>query len=209
MKKTMLLAAAFAIAVALPCAAERDSSGQLPKLQSGSSFKTFAASDNKKAALSGELKGKVCPQMAKLCPDGSSVGMTGPNCEFAKCPGEEAASGAAPKCGSCAGCAKCPDKANAAKSSGKAKEILKAQAACPMAKTCPDGSTVARIRVEERTYSNEFNSGVSTVCVYEECPAHASSGTVCPAMAKICPDGSSVGMVAAGGKCEFAKCPGE
>jgi len=30
----------------------------------------------------------VCTQDAKLCPDGSSVGRTGPNCEFAKCPGE-------------------------------------------------------------------------------------------------------------------------
>jgi len=28
----------------------------------------------------------VCTQEAKLCPDGSSVGRTGPNCEFAKCP---------------------------------------------------------------------------------------------------------------------------
>jgi len=28
----------------------------------------------------------ACTQEAKLCPDGSSVGRTGPNCEFAKCP---------------------------------------------------------------------------------------------------------------------------
>ena len=28
----------------------------------------------------------VCTQDAKLCPDGSYVGRTGPNCEFAKCP---------------------------------------------------------------------------------------------------------------------------
>ena len=27
-----------------------------------------------------------CTQEAKLCPDGSSVGRTGPNCEFAECP---------------------------------------------------------------------------------------------------------------------------
>jgi len=27
-----------------------------------------------------------CTQEAKLCPDGSSVGKTGPNCEFAECP---------------------------------------------------------------------------------------------------------------------------
>jgi hypothetical protein len=30
----------------------------------------------------------ACTQEAKLCPDGSSVGRTGPNCEFAPCPGE-------------------------------------------------------------------------------------------------------------------------
>lgn len=34
--------------------------------------------------------GQVCTQEAKLCPDGSSVGRTGPNCEFAACPGSVA-----------------------------------------------------------------------------------------------------------------------
>lgn len=29
---------------------------------------------------------KACTMEAKLCPDGSAVGRTGPNCEFAKCP---------------------------------------------------------------------------------------------------------------------------
>ena len=29
---------------------------------------------------------EVCTQEAKLCPDGSSVSRTGPNCEFAPCP---------------------------------------------------------------------------------------------------------------------------
>lgn len=37
-----------------------------------------------------ESKGNVaCTMEAKLCPDGSSVGRSGPNCEFAPCPGEE------------------------------------------------------------------------------------------------------------------------
>lgn len=31
----------------------------------------------------------ACPQDAKLCPDGSSVGRIGPNCEFAPCPEAE------------------------------------------------------------------------------------------------------------------------
>lgn len=30
----------------------------------------------------------ACTMDAKVCPDGSSVGRVGPNCEFAKCPGE-------------------------------------------------------------------------------------------------------------------------
>ena len=29
---------------------------------------------------------KACTQEAMLCPDGSYVGRTGPNCEFAPCP---------------------------------------------------------------------------------------------------------------------------
>jgi hypothetical protein len=29
---------------------------------------------------------KACTAEAKLCPDGSAVGRTGPNCEFAPCP---------------------------------------------------------------------------------------------------------------------------
>ena len=34
------------------------------------------------------IKGKplACPQDAKICPDGTTVGRTGPNCEFAACP---------------------------------------------------------------------------------------------------------------------------
>src|SRR3990167_4591874 len=33
-----------------------------------------------------EVSGTVCTQKANLCPDGSYVGRTGPNCEFADCP---------------------------------------------------------------------------------------------------------------------------
>ncbi len=31
---------------------------------------------------------QACTLEAKICPDGSSVGRSGPNCEFAACPGE-------------------------------------------------------------------------------------------------------------------------
>tara|TARA_R110002124_G_scaffold225299_2_gene390673 strand:- start:1473 stop:1775 length:303 start_codon:yes stop_codon:yes gene_type:complete len=36
-----------------------------------------------------EADSVMCTMDAKLCPDGSSVGRTGPNCEFAPCPGED------------------------------------------------------------------------------------------------------------------------
>ena len=32
--------------------------------------------------------GVACTQEALMCPDGSFVGRTGPNCEFSPCPGE-------------------------------------------------------------------------------------------------------------------------
>jgi hypothetical protein len=38
---------------------------------------------------------KACTMEAKLCPDGSSVGRTGPNCEFAACPSESLCEGEA------------------------------------------------------------------------------------------------------------------
>ncbi len=33
-------------------------------------------------------EGTACTMEARLCPDGSYVGRSGPNCEFEKCPGE-------------------------------------------------------------------------------------------------------------------------
>lgn len=35
-----------------------------------------------------ETQPVACTLDAKICPDGSAVGRTGPNCEFAPCPGE-------------------------------------------------------------------------------------------------------------------------
>lgn len=39
--------------------------------------------------LEGKPNQIACTDEAKLCPDGSAVGRTGPNCEFTSCPGEE------------------------------------------------------------------------------------------------------------------------
>ena len=41
----------------------------------------------KQAQSPAEPGGQACTREAKVCPDGSSVGRTGPNCEFAECPG--------------------------------------------------------------------------------------------------------------------------
>jgi hypothetical protein len=40
-----------------------------------------------------EVKNTVCTMEAKLCPDGSSVGRSGPRCEFAPCPTAKKVSG--------------------------------------------------------------------------------------------------------------------
>jgi hypothetical protein len=58
---------------------------------------------------------QACTEEAKVCPDGSAVGRTGPNCEFAPCP-------------------------EIVVQSGSTQPI-----ACAMdAKLCPDGSAVGR-----------------------------------------------------------------
>jgi len=46
--------------------------------------------DNINKLIFGESP-KACTQEAKLCPDGSYVGRTGPNCEFAACPQDQTA----------------------------------------------------------------------------------------------------------------------
>lgn len=50
---------------------------------------TFAAACGQTPDKSESAKPVACTMEAKICPDGSAVGREGPNCEFAKCPGEE------------------------------------------------------------------------------------------------------------------------
>ncbi len=40
----------------------------------------------KKPPTSPDAGGVMCTMEAKICPDGSSVGRSGPKCEFAPCP---------------------------------------------------------------------------------------------------------------------------
>ncbi len=89
----------------------------------------------------------ACTQEAKMCPDGSAVGRTGPNCEFAPCPGE----------GNASGCGTCPMLSQPAPGfcshgtivSGPVDECgCRGPPTCACteeAKVCPDGSSVGRI----------------------------------------------------------------
>jgi hypothetical protein len=124
-----------------------------------------------------------CTKDAKECPDGSTVGREGPDCEFALCPGEEPTV--------CTDDAmECPDGSFVARKGPDCKF-----APCPDEgiactkdlKICPDGSSVAR-------------SGPD--CAFAPCP---HEGTGCTKDLKICPDGSSVAR--SGPDCEFAPCP--
>jgi hypothetical protein len=80
---------------------------------------------------------KACTEEAKQCPDGSSVGRTGPNCEFAPCPSDVACTDDAKQC---------PDGSYVGRS-GPACEFAPcptAQVCAQDAKQCPDGSYVSR-----------------------------------------------------------------
>ena len=44
--------------------------------------------------ICGSGNGSACTTEAKICPDGTAVGRTGPNCEFAPCPAETSCKGA-------------------------------------------------------------------------------------------------------------------
>lgn len=49
---------------------------------------TSAPTATPSTPLENDSVGVMCTMDAKICPDGSAVGRSGPNCEFAPCPGE-------------------------------------------------------------------------------------------------------------------------
>lgn len=48
----------------------------------------FVLEVNKRSSVTPDPEPIACTMDAKVCPDGSAVGRTGPNCEFAPCPEE-------------------------------------------------------------------------------------------------------------------------
>lgn len=97
--------------------------------------------------------GKPCTKEAKVCPDGSSVGRGGPNCEFAACPGEAAPGGADGSNGT--GANNHPPVPPVTEDSGASQQPdqqtdqqplpPQGQLMCTMdAKICPDGTGVGR-----------------------------------------------------------------
>lgn len=170
---------------------------------------------------------KGCTLEAKQCPDGSSVGRTGPNCEFAACP-------TTPK--ACTEEAKqCPDGSYVGRGGPNCEFApCPTEIACPNdAQICPDGST--SVRTGPKCEFTECPAACTPAecgpapgmpnylcpdgttwagpgackrtngkCGYEivSCP---SGGKACAADAKLCPDGSYVART--GPSCEFAPCP--
>lgn len=50
------------------------------------SFLIYSNYSNNRSKITPAPNQVACTQEVKLCPDGTSVGRTGPNCEFAECP---------------------------------------------------------------------------------------------------------------------------
>lgn len=151
----------------------------------------------------------ACPQDAKMCPDGSFVGRTGPSCTFAACsspdlnpsnpggtPGAVGDSGnyIPPLFGGSGN----TSGSGMTNDSGTVSNTGNNSAFCPMdAKMCPGGTFVGR-------------TGPS--CQFAACPTSTSTSTstpsdsnVCPMDAKMCPGGTFVGRT--GPSCTFAACP--
>ncbi|MEK7463022.1 MAG: DUF5667 domain-containing protein [Patescibacteria group bacterium] len=109
------------------------------------------------------VEGVYCTQEAKLCSDGSYVGRTGPNCEFAKCPGESGGSGSVINSFSSAYW-QCYD--------GKES---KDSSSC---KTSEEWQTDAKKFCEGHCYADNSKCGVNSFSVSGECGSVSSTSSV-------------------------------
>jgi hypothetical protein len=130
-----------------------------------------------------------CTGEGLVCPDGSVVGRTGPNCEFSPCPGTPPAP--------CTNEAMiCPDGSSVGRE-GPSCEFVPCSGSSepPVAcdddgRVCPDGSFLGR-------------EGPN--CEFPACPGSSEPPVACDDDGRVCPDGSFVGRE--GPNCEFAPCP--
>ncbi len=130
---------------------------------------------------------------AKVCPDGSSVGRTGPNCEFAPCPDEEIACPADAKL--------CADGSSVSRQAPDCEfaPCPNEEIACDAdARSCPDGSTVSR---------------VPPSCEFAACPEYdpcsgktcGETCTLCPPDAVDCGETAVLKMCDASGSCDSSQ----
>jgi hypothetical protein len=132
----------------------------------------------------------ACSRELAMCPDGTPVGRSGPNCHFEACSG-----GVCP-----IGTYTCDDGTELDRDSTLGCEFPKCPESIPLqdslvscteeAKICPDGTSVGR---------------TGPKCEFEPCPVEAL--VACTLELKTCPDGTSVGRT--GPNCEFEPCPEE
>lgn len=118
-----------------------------------------------------------CTMDAKLCPDGTPVGRTGPNCEFAPCPGQDE------------------------KKPFPGKGISGTPSAC--IDRCGDGTCQEVVCMGSRCPCAETQATCSVDC--SSSPGSDLPKKACPEDARVCPDGSAV--IRSGLNCEFAPCP--
>lgn len=159
----------------------------------------------------------ACTEEAKLCPDGSYVGRTGPNCEFSPCPAKTTGKYQAfsklgvtitplevmqdsrcPRGAECVWAGTVELKARLDSARESKEEVLKLGTPVAFDGKQVELTGVAPVKELDKTISpDEYRFTFSVT---------ASAAVFCTMEAKQCPDGSYVGRK--GPNCEFTPCPG-
>lgn len=155
-------------------------------------------------------QGSICTADAKLCPDGSYVGRTGPSCQFAACPTGNGTStppnGTSTQGVVCTMDAKiCPD----------GRSVGRVAPSCNFA-ACPTATSTSGIPPVVTTFAQCVAAGYPVreknprECVRPDGQVFTeptTSDNACAQDAKMCPDGSFVTRT--GLSCSFPACPSE
>lgn len=175
---------------------------------------------------------QMCTMEAKICPDGSSVGRMGPNCEFAACPTPQVIATTTPSTGTGIAIG------SSATINGVSIKVLSLveDSRCPVDVQCIQAGTV-RVSASVNTSASLIFKldqsqvvGDKTITLTSVIPAQKNSkqtvqlsdyrfiftvasktpvssggGTICTMDAKQCSDGSYVSRT--GPNCQFAACP--